>query len=242
MEDIHSIYIKTKLQEESEGVYFNLICLILKNKHYFNGGNEMKKETMDITEMNKIKEKLEEQGVYIIASIEGKGHHIGRLKKLSLDANGDLIIEVDIDAASCTRVNYAEEMKMLISSLCEDVKDSSSITEMSKKVDNFYRDAKAIRDKQKCIGSEFDISRSDREFYESQDKEQLITYLLNSKRENELLHKKIKILTGCECYGECDSMNGSCVDCHCDNLNLQMQCSQFQDTFTRMLKAENKSE
>ena len=86
-----------------------------------------------------------------------------------------------------------------------------------------------------------DLPKSDREFYESQDKEQLIIFLLNGKRENELLHKKLKMLTGCGCYGDCDSMDGSCVDCHYDNPTLQMKCNQFQGEFTRMLRKESKS-
>ena len=50
-------------------------------------------------------------------------------------------------------VNYAEELKMLASSLVEDVADSSSMTEAWKKIDNFYRDVEAMRNKQKCTGS-----------------------------------------------------------------------------------------
>lgn len=42
------------------------------------------------------------QEVYIIASIEGKGNHIGRIKNISLDVSDDVIIEVDIDKKSVT--------------------------------------------------------------------------------------------------------------------------------------------
>lgn len=42
------------------------------------------------------------QEVYIIASIEGKGNHIGRIKNISLDTDDDVIIEVDIDEKSVT--------------------------------------------------------------------------------------------------------------------------------------------
>ena len=86
-----------------------------------------------------------------------------------------------------------------------------------------------------------DVPKTEREFYESQDKEQLIIFLLNGKHENERLHKKLKMLTGCGCYGDCDGMDGSCVDCHYDNPQLQMECSQFQGKFTRMLKEEYES-
>lgn len=35
-------------------------------------------------------------------------------------------------------VNYAEELKMLVSSLCEDIKDSESMTEAWNKIDRFH--------------------------------------------------------------------------------------------------------
>ena len=57
--------------------------------------------------------------------------------------------EMNIEVA----VEYAEELKMLVSSLCEDVRDSESMTEAWKKVDRFYRDAEAMRNRQKCTGS-----------------------------------------------------------------------------------------
>lgn len=50
-------------------------------------------------------------------------------------------------------VNYAEELKILVSSLCEDVKDSETMTEAWNKIDRFYRDAEALRNNQKCTGS-----------------------------------------------------------------------------------------
>lgn len=43
-----------------------------------------------------------DQEVYIIASIENKGNHIGRIKNISLDADCDIVIEVDIDKESIT--------------------------------------------------------------------------------------------------------------------------------------------
>ena len=67
-----------------------------------------------------------------------------------------------------------------------------------------------------------------REFYESQSKEQLVIFLLNQDRENERLRNKLKILTGCEGYGDSDGMDGSCVECYHRNPILQMKCSQFQ--------------
>lgn len=55
---------------------------------------------MDIVEIEKI---LRESNVYIVSSINGEGNHIGRFNGFSEDANGDLIISVDIDDMSCTR-------------------------------------------------------------------------------------------------------------------------------------------
>lgn len=49
--------------------------------------------------------------------------------------------------------NYADELKTLASSLCEDIKDSKSITDAWNKIDRFYKDAESMRNKQKCTGS-----------------------------------------------------------------------------------------
>ena len=57
---------------------------------------------MSIEELNKIENKLREQNVYIISSVDGRGVHIGRFKGFSRDANDDLVIEADIDGVSCT--------------------------------------------------------------------------------------------------------------------------------------------
>lgn len=50
-------------------------------------------------------------------------------------------------------ISYIEELKVLASSLCEDVKDSNSMTEAWNKVDRFYRDIESMRNRQKCTGS-----------------------------------------------------------------------------------------
>ena len=49
--------------------------------------------------------------------------------------------------------NYADELKMLVSSLCEDIKDSESMTDAWNKIDRFYKDAESMRNRQKCTGS-----------------------------------------------------------------------------------------
>lgn len=45
---------------------------------------------------------LRKYNVYIISSVDGKGNHVGRLKGFSVDADGDLVIDADIDELSCT--------------------------------------------------------------------------------------------------------------------------------------------
>ena len=50
-------------------------------------------------------------------------------------------------------INYAEEIKMLASSLSEDVADSTNMTEAWKKIDRFYQTVESFRNMQKCTGS-----------------------------------------------------------------------------------------
>lgn len=59
-------------------------------------------------------------------------------------------------------VQFANELEMMVSSLTEDVKDSLSMTEAWNKIDNFYRDVEAMRNRQKCTGSKsFSIMQGD---------------------------------------------------------------------------------
>lgn len=50
-------------------------------------------------------------------------------------------------------VNFMEEIKMVASSVTEDVSDSKSMTEAWNKIDKFYKDIESMRNKQKCTGS-----------------------------------------------------------------------------------------
>lgn len=43
-----------------------------------------------------------EQEVYCNASIDKKGNHIGRIKSVLLDANANVVIEIEIDKESVT--------------------------------------------------------------------------------------------------------------------------------------------
>lgn len=57
---------------------------------------------MSIEKLNTIADTLRKQNAYIISSIDGEGVYIGRFKGFSCDADGDLVIEADIDGISCT--------------------------------------------------------------------------------------------------------------------------------------------
>ena len=50
-------------------------------------------------------------------------------------------------------VDFMEEIKMVASSVIEDVSDSKSMTEAWNKVDKFYKNIESMRNKQKCTGS-----------------------------------------------------------------------------------------
>ena len=64
---------------------------------------------MKIEELSKIIEEAKCDGTYIIASIEGVGVHIGRIKNVTMDANNYPVIQVDIDAKSCTSECYFDK-------------------------------------------------------------------------------------------------------------------------------------
>ena len=49
--------------------------------------------------------------------------------------------------------DFMEEIKMLASSVMEDVSDSKSMTEAWNKIDRFYKDVESMRNTQKCTGS-----------------------------------------------------------------------------------------
>lgn len=66
--------------------------------------------------------------------------------------------EMNIELA----VNYAEEIKLMASSLCEDVKDATCMVDAWNKIDKFYRDVESMRNRQKCTGSKsFSIMQGD---------------------------------------------------------------------------------
>lgn len=59
-------------------------------------------------------------------------------------------------------VAYAEEMKQLILSVCEDLSDSKSMTDAWNKIDKCYRDMESMQNRQKCTGAKsFSILNDD---------------------------------------------------------------------------------
>lgn len=69
--------------------------------------------TMHTSDLTELKSKLEGTGAYILASVDGEGVHVGRFKGLSVDADGDLVIEADIDSASCTSSKRRQDILIL---------------------------------------------------------------------------------------------------------------------------------
>lgn len=57
--------------------------------------------------------------------------------------------EKNIGLAKC----LMEEIRMLASSVSEDISDSRCMTEAWDKVDRFYQDVESMRNRQKCTGS-----------------------------------------------------------------------------------------
>lgn len=53
--------------------------------------------------MEEILSTLQENHAYVIASVNGVGNYVGRIKGITYDANNTPIIEVDIDSVSCTK-------------------------------------------------------------------------------------------------------------------------------------------
>lgn len=74
---------------------------------------------------------------------------------------------------------------------------------------------------------------TNKEFYQSCSKEQLITFLLNEDFENEYLRDKILYLTGCAKFGEEDSMDGSCIECYYNSPRDEQRCHAWQEGFDK---------
>lgn len=106
--------------EDPEAQYLNANTSIQNIQHYNPPYKNVidaqiflsKKDYKHNTGVNeKNKDFLKENNAYIIASIEEKGAHIGRIKGLSFDADNNLIIEADIDSQSCTDESFFQQNK-----------------------------------------------------------------------------------------------------------------------------------
>ena len=77
---------------------------------------------------------------------------------------------------------------------------------------------------------------ADKKYYESLDKHQLITFLLNMKLVEETLRDRLFLLSGCRDFGNSDGMDGSCVECGYDNPALQYRCLEFGNAYREYVK------
>ena len=51
------------------------------------------------------------------------------------------------------------------------------------------------------------------------------------------LRDKIRLLTGCQGFGDCDGMDGGCIDCCFDSPELHNRCHLFQSAFHEYRKS-----
>ena len=63
--------------------------------------------------------------------------------------------------------------------------------------------------------------------YEKLTKNALIVIAKNMSYQNERNEEKLKLLTGCAGFGDCDPMNGSCVECSYNNEAQWTKCREF---------------
>ena len=85
-------------------------------------------------------------------------------------------------------VSFMEEIKMVTSSVMEDVADSKSMTEAWNKVDKFYKDIESMRNMQKCTGSKsFSILQSEVDGHTKYLQGINLPIMVNSIFENETL-------------------------------------------------------
>ena len=70
---------------------------------------------------------------------------------------------------------------------------------------------------------------TDKNYLQGRTKEELIIHIENTEWCEELLRRKLFLLTGCGYFGDSDGMNGSCVDCSIERTELWERCGYFQD-------------
>lgn len=67
--------------------------------------------------------------------------------------------------------------------------------------------------------------------YKDFTKEQLEIACHNQELMIDKLRDKLNLIKGCPYFGDCDGMNGACVDCSCEDSVLWKQCSKFKKEF-----------
>jgi len=65
--------------------------------------------------------------------------------------------------------------------------------------------------------------------YEKLTKNALVVLVKNLSYQNERDEEKLKLLTGCAGFGDCDPMNGSCVECSYNDEERWIKCKEFRE-------------
>ena len=65
--------------------------------------------------------------------------------------------------------------------------------------------------------------------YEKLTKNALVVLVKNLSYQYEKDEEKLKLLTGCAGFGDCDPMNGSCVECSYNDEAQWIKCREFRE-------------
>ena len=79
-----------------------------------------------------------------------------------------------------------------------------------------------------------------REYLQNQSHEQLVIFVMNGDDIQDDLRERLFLLSGCEDFGDCDGMNGTCYDCYIENKERNFRCRAFQEMMScyRRLKSQ----
>lgn len=79
-------------------IVFDLFFYALELKNKLKEANHL----ADTKEMELVESILKANKGYIVASLDGKGHFLGEFKGLSQDADGNLIIDTNLESIDCS--------------------------------------------------------------------------------------------------------------------------------------------
>jgi hypothetical protein len=90
------------------GQYISDVVNVIESGKSLNASKMSKVTSSDdlIIKMKNLEKVIKDNNPYVMASIAGKGYHIGRFKGVGIDSDNELTIDVDIDAQSCTTESY----------------------------------------------------------------------------------------------------------------------------------------